>query len=168
MTLRLILTRHAKSDWDNPLLSDHQRVLNPRGQRAAPLIGRWLVAQGFVPEQALISDATRTRETWALLSAELPQPAPPATFLPALYHAGPEVMLKALHSATAKSVIMIGHNPGIAEFAALLVATSPAHVQFGRYPTCATLIAEFDAPDWRDIRRATGTARAFITPRELE
>jgi phosphohistidine phosphatase len=168
MTLRLILTRHAKSDWDNPLLRDHERALNPRGQRAAPLIGRWLVAQGFVPQQALISDATRTRETWALLYAELPPPVPQAAFLPALYHAGPDVMFKALQTATAESVIMIGHNPGIAEFAALLLAAPPAHAQFGRYPTCATLIAEFDAPDWRAIRYATGTVRAFITPRELE
>jgi phosphohistidine phosphatase len=167
MTLRLILTRHAKSDWDNPLLRDHERVLNTRGQRAAPLIGRWLVGQAALPQEALISDAARTRETWALLSAEFPASVP-ARFLSALYHAGPEVMLNALQTATAQSVMMIGHNPGIAAFAAMLLADMPDHPQFARYPTCATLVAEFSAQRWRDIRFGTGMARAFITPRELE
>ena len=32
---RLILTRHAKSAWDDPLLDDHDRPLNRRGMRAA-------------------------------------------------------------------------------------------------------------------------------------
>ena len=39
MTRTLILIRHAKSDWDDPRLTDHQRALNPRGRRAAPRIG---------------------------------------------------------------------------------------------------------------------------------
>ena len=36
---------------------------------------------------------------------------------PALYHAGPDVMLAVLRHARADTVMMIGHNPGIAEFA---------------------------------------------------
>lgn len=168
MTLRLILTRHAKSAWDNPLDSDHMRPLNARGQRAAPLIGRWLAQQGYLPGQALISDATRTRETWALLGAELPGPVP-ARFEPALYHAGPDVMLRVLQAAAADCVIMIGHNPGIAAFADLLLAQRPAHPGFTRYPTCATLVAEFDGlSGWADLTYGTGRALEFVVPRELE
>lgn len=167
MTLRLILTRHAKSDWDNPLLSDHQRRLNPRGQAAAPRIGRWLADHGYLPGQALVSDATRTRETWALLSAELPSPVP-VRFEPALYHASPDTMLRVLQSASAQTVILIGHNPGIAEFARHLVQSSPPHPGFGRYPTCATLVVDFPQAQWADITPGTGTARDFIVPRELD
>ncbi len=167
MTLRLILTRHAKSDWDNPLLSDHQRPLNKRGQRAAPLIGRWLAEKGYQPQEALVSDATRTRETWALLCAELTATVP-VHFEPALYHASPDIMLRALQTAKEQCVIMIGHNPGIAAFADMLLRDDPGHPAFARYPTCATLVAEFEADSWGDIRPGTGRALDFIVPRELE
>ena len=167
MTLRLILTRHAKSDWDNPLMSDHQRPLNKRGKRAAPLIGRLLLEKGYLPQEALVSDATRTRETWALLSAELNAESQ-VHFEPALYHASPDIMLRTLQTAKGQSVIMIGHNPGIAAFAAMLVRERPYHPAFDRYPTCATLVAEFEADSWRNIRPGTGHAVDFIVPRELE
>ena len=167
MTLRLILTRHAKSDWNNPLDTDHQRPLNPRGKRAAPLIGRWLVQKGYLPQEALISDATRTRETWALLDAEFPASVP-ARFERALYLAGPDTMLRCLATAQARCVMMIGHNPGIAGFAEMLLATAVAHPGFARYPTCATLVAEFDADTWADLRPGTGRALDFIVPRELD
>ncbi|MGY6704085.1 SixA phosphatase family protein [Roseinatronobacter sp.] len=167
MTLRLILTRHAKSDWDNPLDSDHLRPLNPRGQRAAPAIGRWLVHNGYVPQQALVSDATRTRQTWEGLGGQFPA-AVPAQFEAALYHAGPDVMLRVLRTAQAQTVIMIGHNPGIAAFAQMLLRVPPTHPEFGRYPTCSTLVAEFDAGDWADVRYGSGQAVAFIVPRDLD
>lgn len=167
MSLRLILTRHAKSDWDNPLQSDHERPLNQRGRRAAPLIGRWLVDNGYLPQEAFISDAARTRETWARLSTEFPQPVP-ARFESALYHASPDIMLRVLQTAQCDTVMMIGHNPGIAAFAARLLRTPPKEDAFARYPTCATLVADFPAENWRDIRSPTGALCAFITPRALE
>jgi phosphohistidine phosphatase len=166
MTLRLILTRHAKSDWDNPLETDHQRRLNPRGTRAAPLIGRWMADKGYLPQDALVSDATRTRETFARLSTQLPQM--PVRFEPALYHACPDVMLRALRTAKAQTVLMIGHNPGIAALAAMLLRQRVAHPAFNQYPTCATLVAEFDAENWAAVDYDTGTALDFVVPRELE
>ncbi|MGP9790792.1 SixA phosphatase family protein [Roseinatronobacter sp. NSM] len=167
MTLRLILTRHAKSDWDNPLDSDHARPLNARGQRAAPAIGRWLSGNGHLPGEALVSDAVRTRQTWDLVRAEFPKTVP-TRFESALYHAGPDIMLQVLRSASAATVMMVGHNPGIAVFARMLLGSALAHPEFGRYPTCATLVAEFDAPDWRSLRYGTGQAVAFIVPRDLD
>ena len=50
MTLRLILTRHAKSSWDDPLMSDHDRPLNERGKAAAADLGNWLASRGYVPD----------------------------------------------------------------------------------------------------------------------
>ncbi len=166
MTLTLILTRHAKSDWDDPRLSDHQRPLNKRGRAAAPVIGRWIAGHAPAPDCALISTARRTRETWDGIAAALP-PVGDVRFLDALYHAGPEVMLKALQGATGACALMIGHNPGIAEFAARLLAAPPAHPDFTRYPTAATLVATFDAPNWAAVKFGTGTAAAFATPRTL-
>lgn len=167
MTLRLILTRHAKSDWDNPLDTDHQRPLAPRGLRAAPAIGRWLAQHGYFPDQALVSDAARTRQTWGLLSAEYPAP-PPVSFHSDLYHASPDTMQTILRQATGTCVQMIGHNPGIAEFVGRLVAIRPTHPAFARYPTCATLVADFDIATWADLTPYSGKLVDFIVPRDLE
>ncbi|OYX25664.1 MAG: phosphoglycerate mutase [Rhodobacterales bacterium 32-66-7] len=86
---------------------------------------------------------------------------------PALYHAGPDVMLAVLRHAKAETVMMIGHNPGIAEFAARLVAHPPANPEFARYPTGATLVAEFDVADWAKVEFGTGVVVDFVIPREV-
>ncbi|MFN4058443.1 MAG: SixA phosphatase family protein [Roseinatronobacter sp.] len=166
MTLRLILTRHAKSDWDNPLDTDHQRPLSARGQRAAPAMGAWLAARGHVPGEALVSDATRTRETWALLApafgAEIP-----VRFERNLYLAGPDMLRRVLRTAQAPVVMLIAHNPGIGELAQALVPRPLDHPAFLRYPTAATLIVEFDIPNWADLTQRATRILDFIVPRDL-
>ena len=167
MSLQLILTRHAKSSWDDPLAPDHARVLNARGRDAAGRIGRWLAAEGHLPGAALVSSAARTRETWALMAPHLPD-APEPQIVDALYHAGPEVMLRALKTASAPSVLMLGHNPGIAAFAVWMLEKAPRHPRFADYPTCATLVAAFDADTWADVGPGTGRAVDFVVPRDLD
>lgn len=159
---RLILMRHAKSSWDNPALDDHARPLNGRGRVSARVLGDWLRARGYIPDQALSSDATRTRETFARLKIPCD-----TEFLGALYHAGPEEMLHVLRQAGGDTVLMIGHNPGIGWFAQTLVAEPPPHPRFFDYPTCATLVADFDVESWDEIGTGTGKPVDFIVPREL-
>lgn len=166
MTRRLILIRHAKSSWDDPRLADHDRVLNSRGIRACADMGRWLAERGYQPGEALVSSAARTQETWYRLSAAL---APVTVRTETrLYHADPETMLKVLRSATAPVVAMVGHNPGIAEFAARLLRLAPDDSEFRRYPTAATLIADFPVDDWASLIPASGTVVEFVTPGELD
>ena len=162
MTKQLILMRHAKSNWDNPLLEDHARSLNARGHRSAMALGSWLRAQGYVPDHVYSSSATRTRETCAGLGL-----TSDATFLDRLYHAGPEQMLQTLRDAKGDCILMLGHNPGIAWLASELVAAPPQHPRFQDYPTCATLIVDFPITRWRDCKIGTGHVRNFITPRDL-
>jgi phosphohistidine phosphatase len=166
MTKRLILTRHAKSSWDDPSTTDHDRPLNDRGKAAAADLGAWLASRGYVPEVVLCSDALRTRKTWACIAPALPG-TPALELKPALYHAGPDVMLAVLRHARGDTVLMIGHNPGIAEFAQRLVARAPLSPDFGRYPTGATLVAEFDIADWADAGWSQATVLDFVIPREI-
>lgn len=162
---RLILIRHAKSDWSEPL-PDHDRSLNRRGRHAAVAIGDWLAQHGFLPDLALCSTALRAVETWQRLSARLPGPVE-TRFLGALYHAAPGTMLTTLRrEGRGGCVAMIGHNPGIGALAAALVANPPDHPRFADYPTAATTVIDFDA-DWPDITPGSGRCTAFVVPRDL-
>ena len=167
MTKRLILTRHAKSAWDDPLMPDHDRPLNERGKAAAADLGQWLASRGYVPDQVLCSDAERTRKTWSGIAPALPG-TPILELKPALYHAGPDVMLAVLRHATSDAVMMIGHNPGIAEFAQRLVSRAPQNAEFQRYPTGATLVVEFDIASWDQAAYGAATVLDFIVPSEID
>ncbi|MGB3178472.1 MAG: histidine phosphatase family protein [Albidovulum sp.] len=161
---RLILTRHAKSAWDDPVIDDHDRPLNGRGKHAALELGEWLTSRGYEPDEVLCSSAARTRETWTMLAATPLEVTPKLAILPALYHASADVMMKHLKRAKGDCVMMIGHNPGIAEFAALLPARAPIDPDFRRYPTAATLVVDFEVANWDDIAPETGSVLDFFVP----
>ncbi len=159
---RLILTRHAKSAWDDPTLSDQDRPLNARGRRSALALGDWLASRGYEPEEVLCSSARRTQETWEKVAGAALEVRPILRIEPSLYHAGPEKMLSVLHSATEPTVMMLGHNPGIAEFAALLPARIPVDPDFRRFPTAATLVVDFQVNSWSEVRPGEGSVLDFV------
>lgn len=166
MSLTLILMRHARSSWDDPKLDDFDRPLNGRGRKSAVAIGAWLRSEGHVPDEVMVSGARRTVETWGRMAPGMPA----ATIMrsePALYHAGPDTMMNVLKGATAPVVMLIGHNPGIVDFAHKLAAAAPDHTRFADYPTGATTILRFPGDAWEDIAWSTADAVDFVIPREL-
>jgi len=164
---RLILIRHAKSSWSEPGLSDRDRPLNARGRTAAEKIGRWLADNGHAPGQVLSSPARRCRETWERIAAQLNAPPEPE-LIDRLYLADPDEMLATLKAAAEGSVVMLGHMPGIGEFArALRRDPPPRHDIFRKYPTGGMLILDFAADSWESILPGTGRLVAWITPRTL-
>ena len=171
MTLRLILTRHAKSSWSAPGLDDHERPLNRRGQASAEALGRWLAGRRIVPAQTFCSSALRAQQTWQGIAAQLPAPAgaPGTTLevLPALYLADPETMLAVLARADAPVVMLIAHNPGIAIMAGNLVRNTPDDPRISRCPTGATAIIDLAAANWPEAAWHSGTLVDFVIPRDL-
>lgn len=159
---RLILTRHAKSSWDDPTQADHDRPLNDRGRRSARELGDWLASRGYEPEEVLCSTALRTRETWEGAAAAPLEVRPLVRYEPGLYHASPEKMLQMLRTASAPTVMLLGHNPGIAEFAAMLPARVPLDPDFRRYPTAATLVVDFQIDRWADLQPGDGSVLDFV------
>ncbi|SIS82780.1 phosphohistidine phosphatase [Roseivivax lentus] len=158
---RLILMRHAKSDWQ-PGVEDHDRPLNGRGRKSATALGRWLRQTGHLPDAAVVSSAMRTIETFGRLDLDCD-----VRRTRGLYLADVEQMLTELRQETAETVLMLGHNPGIAYMADLCVAEAPDHPRFRDYPTGATLVAEFDIDDWSELETGTGRVADFVVPREL-
>ncbi|WP_297740471.1 histidine phosphatase family protein [Nocardioides sp.] len=160
---RLVLVRHAKAEaWGE---DDHARLLTEKGRADASEAGRWLAESGFVPDRALVSSATRARETWSLMSEAAGWELAPV-IEPALFAASPDTVLDLLREAPAdaRSVMVVGHNPTIAYLAQLLddgggdAAASAAMV--GGYPPCAMTV--FDVVDaWTDLEFASASLRAF-------
>ncbi|MFD1795571.1 histidine phosphatase family protein [Paracoccus aurantiacus] len=159
---RLILTRHAKSAWDDPTLEDFDRPLNDRGRRSAQELGDFMASRGYEPEEVICSPARRTRETWERVAGAPLEVRPILRFEDKLFHARPQDMLDILKSATEPTVMMIGHNPGIAEFAASLPARVPLDPEFRKFPTAATLVVDFQIDDWKDVRPGDGSVMDFV------
>ncbi|MDK3018706.1 SixA phosphatase family protein [Pseudodonghicola flavimaris] len=162
MTRRLILTRHAKSAWDKPGLPDHDRPLNKRGKRAAEALGDWLRRNGYLPDQVLTSSARRTQDTLRRMQLDV---VPDVT--EHLYLVTANQILRVLSQAHGDTVLLLGHNPGIAQFAHEILAEPPTHPKFHVYPTGATLVVDFDIDDWAQAAWRGGEAVDFVVPREL-
>lgn len=140
--------RHAKSDWHAGVQSDHARPLNERGRAEAPLVGERLRALGFTPDHVLSSDSARTTETFDLMRPSFPDV--PCRFAHELYHAGLEQVreLAATVPASARTVMVLGHNPGWEEMVSEL-AGRPVEMK-----TAYAAVLESDAPTLADALRS--------------
>ena len=122
--LRLLLLRHAKAERGQSGGRDHERTLAPRGRDDAPRLGAYMARHRLIPDLALVSTATRTRETWALAAPAFAKP-PPVEFEEQVYEATPQSILKVIGSVgpEVRTLLVVGHNPGLQELAAMLAAT---------------------------------------------
>lgn len=164
--MKLIITRHAKSSWDNLSLDDHDRVLNERGRAAAKQMGKWIKGRRHTPQQVISSDAFRARETAELMIAGMGGEVE-LTLDSNLYHASADTLLARIGRAPKGDLMVVGHNPGMGDFAARIVDARPSHDRFGVFPTTATLILEVPVDDWSDLSFGAARVIQFIVPREL-
>jgi phosphohistidine phosphatase len=164
---RLLLIRHAKSSWDDPALSDHERPLAPRGTRAAERLRAHLEGSDLRPDLVLSSSSRRTRETLELLAPAFGNAE--RSIEDGLYGADGTELLERLRGVPddVSTVALIGHNPGIEDLVLELAeeGTDLDRIR-EKFPTGALAVLGIDAP-WRDL--ATGSARllSFVSPREL-
>jgi phosphohistidine phosphatase len=169
---RLMLLRHAKSDWSAPGQRDHERTLAPRGRKAAPLMGRYMAEQTLIPDHAIVSTAARTRETWRLVADMLPR-KPHTDFEDRIYEASPRDIMTAIAEApdTAQSLLVVGHNPGFQETAILLLDSGEKRMRKSlseKFPTGALAVIDLDIPGWTAIRPGRGRLERFVTPRAID
>jgi phosphohistidine phosphatase len=166
---RLHLLRHAKSAWDDPALDDHERPLAPRGRRATKQLARWLDEHEVRPELVLCSTAVRARQTLERVLHSLG--APEVLYLDGLYHAsGPALVsrVRALPDAV-DDVLLVGHNPGLAELALALAAESEERRRIAaKLPTGAFVTFELGVAAWAAAGEGSAAVASFVVPRELE
>ena len=167
----LMLMRHAKSSWDRPELDDLDRPLAPRGRAAAPLIARYIKNSKWQPDLVLCSPAARVHETWRLMTPVLGHTIACKT-LRTIYPGAPSRLLEVLRRAAdeIETLMLIGHNPGLARFAASLCGAGPnkALARLGeKFPTAALAVIQFDIERWEQAAPGAGRLRAFVRPKDL-
>ncbi|MFG1294738.1 MULTISPECIES: SixA phosphatase family protein [Xanthobacter] len=167
---RLILLRHAKSDWPDGV-ADQERPLAARGRSAAPRMGLYMSQQGLVADRVLISPARRTRETWELVSAQMP-PVPTVASEPRIYDASATRLLALVREQPRQihTLMLIGHNPGLEDLAATLVANgaSPDIEKLReKFPTGALAVIDLPVDDWDATAPGSGRLDRFIIPRDM-
>jgi phosphohistidine phosphatase len=170
---QLLLLRHAKSSWDDAALPDRDRPLNKRGRRSAAAMREAMRDLGLAPDVVLVSPARRTQETLAKL--EPWDDTPLVEPMEALYLASANELLGVLHDVneTVRSVLLIGHNPGMHELAVMLAGShgdggtgEMAKRIAAGFPTGA--LAEFAvAGPWHQLDAGGGRLVRFLAPRDL-
>jgi phosphohistidine phosphatase len=172
----LTLLRHAKSDWEQPVLNDHARPLNERGLHSTPLVGRFLAktylgANGtpavLPPVDRIISStAVRAQSTAKLLAGAMAIDPQKFILEGRVYLAEPKTLLQIVQCLDEawNHAVIVGHNPGITDFVNRLLQNG----QVEDMPTCAAALIElpcglWDLADWDEARLV-----GFITPKLIE
>ncbi len=169
----LILLRHAKSGWDEPVSRDFDRPINARGRRGSEAMGRWMRSSGIGFDLIVSSPAIRCVETIEHLAIGYGETMAPL-WDKRVYLASAAGLLEVVQDLpdTVDRVILVGHNPGFEDFVLMLVPEADASA--GRdaieekFPTAALAEISFDVARWDDVAPATGRLATFMRPRDLD
>lgn len=153
--IQLVLARHAKSDWADEGLDDHDRPLNDRGRRDAPAMARTVLRRGVRPEVLLSSTALRARTTAEAFADEFDVEV---TERADLYLADPPRLLAAARETGAAEVMVVAHDPGMS---ALVSRLADRDV---RMVTCAVAIFTWHDGDWDDVDATAPDEFELLTP----
>ena len=167
---RLLLLRHAKAEAATRG-DDFDRALTDSGRADAARIAAWMVEANLIPDSCLYSGAARTLETHQILARELQRPFA-AERQNALYEASRFLIMGLLREqpAEARALLIVGHNPGMADVANLLAGEGPPVMRLrmaSKFPTAALAVIAFDRPHWSDLSANAGRLEHFVTPSDL-
>ena len=165
----LYLLRHAKAERGDG--GDFERTLTTRGQGDAAALGAYMRGRDYRPGLMLCSPAARTRETLERLQAALGG-EPAAAFNRQLYLGSAGMLLQRLQEVdeAVGSVLLIGHNPGLAQLAAMLAPRGDKHALARlreKYSTCGLAVIHLHVDRWEQAGPGTGTLTDFMAPRLL-
>jgi phosphohistidine phosphatase len=160
----LVMVRHAKSSWANPLQSDFERPLNHRGEEDAPAMGNRLKDMDVVPDLMVSSTAKRAKQTVKKLAVSLGYSADNIKWEEKLYHCIPSVFEEVIFETAddINTLLIVAHNPGITEFINQL---SP-DFSLDHMPTCGVVAVRFDARDWSEFSAAKKQVLLFEYPKK--
>lgn len=163
---RLVIFRHAKA-VPHGAAPDFDRALAERGQGDAEAAGRYLAEEQILPDLALVSPSLRTRQTWERAAPALGEV--PLRYEDGMYDASTGTLLALVRKAPAqvRTLVLVGHNPGMAQLARDLTGHGDRYA-FARmrqkFPTSGMAVLDFPVEDWAEVDHGTGRLDRFVTP----
>jgi len=147
MNKTLVIFRHGKSSWNDPLLSDFDRTLNTRGREQTPVMGK-LLSKLVVPEKIFVSSAKRTTETAELILASSGFNPNIVTYKRDLYHADTRILCNTISTIPepVNCAMFVGHNPGLTDLINVL-----SNYILDNLPTASFGIIEWKNHTWKEI-----------------
>lgn len=167
---RLMILRHAKSDWGDAKLDDFDRPLNDRGWKAARRLGRELRDREIEFDKVIASPAARVRETLDGLTEKLKVNVE-IRFEPRMYLASEETLLEFVRDLpeSVHAPLFVGHNPGLQQLVLDLTRAGAHRNQVAhKFPTAAFARIELSAARWADVTQGSGRIAALILAKELD
>jgi phosphohistidine phosphatase len=164
---QLFVLRHAKSSWDDPGLPDHDRPLAPRGRRAVKVLARHIADSEIRPAQVICSSARRTVQTYEGVA-----PGGDLLVEPELYGATADEILARLRRVPeeTRSVMLIGHNPGLQTLLLTLSAAdghAPLLAEVQRnFPTGTLATLSFEC-SWSALAAGRAKLESLVRPTDL-
>ncbi len=164
MKRKIVIIRHAKSSWANPLQSDYDRPLNDRGLHDAPMMGERLLKQKVIPDLIIASTAKRAAQTAKLVAAAVGYEVGRIQWQDKLYHCISNVFVEVLATLddAIRTVFIVAHNPGVSEFA----GDVSSGLRIEEMPTCGVAGIELEADHWYDYNSADKKVFLFDYPKK--
>lgn len=159
----LYLIRHAKSSWEDHLLSDYERPLSNRGKKDAPKIATVLSSKKVKPDLVISSKARRALKTAKIFSTILDYPIENIVEDSTIYEATTQNLLNIINRIddVNTTVLIFGHNPAFTVLANLL-----CDKYIDNMPTCSVAIIELNVNSWKEVYSDCGKLIGFEYPKK--
>ncbi|WP_017258975.1 SixA phosphatase family protein [Pedobacter arcticus] len=162
MSKKILLVRHAKSDWADLNLSDFNRPLNPRGLKDSVEMAGRVAMQKLIPQRLVSSPALRAISTCELMAKSWNKETQEIDLEPKIYEANTQQLLKIVNNFDNNDdyIALFGHNNGITDLAVYLTDADLFNI-----PTCGVALIEFPFDDWKEVSKHNGDLVAYDYPK---
>ena len=159
---KLILMRHAKSDWNNSL-DDFERPLSERGKKEAPIMGKFIKNEDLIPDLLISSPSQRTKETLDLILNEVKEDIK-IKFNDIIYENSYSKIVNLISGTDdkIKTLMILGHNPSMEELSKYFTGLDNF---YDKFVTSALVLIKFDIKDWNEVKKVKGELVYFKTPK---
>jgi len=156
----ILLLRHAKSSWKDVSLSDHDRPLNNRGKRTAPIMGQRLAKKEHQPQHIISSTAKRALDTTYIVSNQIMFNIDNIEASCDLFHSWPYDICKVISQCdeSINRLMVVGHNPGVTMLANQLLKSN----RFDNIPTAGLVTLSIDINRWQEILKPENNACRLV------
>lgn len=161
----LYLVRHAKSSWDNPALTDFERPLNDKGRKAAPLIAKYLLEKGFIPQHYVSSPANRAITTARLFADKMDFPRKSIQIDARIYNSNNHELLRVIQSLNDSfdTIALFGHDTSIT-----VTTEELSNQRFLHFPTCGVAGIKLNVNSWAEVKEGVGELLFFYFPKGVK